>query len=527
MNNKKKRREWTRREFLGRSAAGVTALGFSSTLLNTLLLHTGCKSGAKATDLIVDEDVLKKAVELLMSKGADFGEVFVERSAFDTLISDDRKINTTTLIEKGVGVRGVKEGKTFYAFTASFEPDEIFKTAQFVADAAAQGKPGETALIVDMTRQTSDMSFPITPHPDEITADKKIEMVQGLTERAWSADERVNQVSQYFQEVMRQINIATSTGKFINQLIGRTIFGAATYMKDKDGNLQVGGDSRGAYAGMDFFTGENAFEVVVDKSVERAKKLLEAIDSPRGQFPVVLGPGGTGVLFHESCGHGMEADLVYKGSNYKDQIGKQTAAKGVTLIDDGTIPKMPGSFAFDDEGTPSQRTILVNDGIQENYLCDLIWASKLGIESTGSGRRQSFRFPPIPRMRNTFIDGGDVPPEDIIANTKRGIYVAQTGGGGQVDVITGNFMMGVGEAYLIENGKLTSPIKGATLTGMGIDAMKTIDMVGNDLVIFAGAGGCGKMQTVPTGFGMPTIRVRGIIVGGPGEAWEDVEGGAK
>jgi TldD protein len=527
MDSKTKHREISRREFLGRSAAGVTALGFSSAILNTLLLHTGCKTGALATDLIVPKDVLKKAVELLMSKGADFGEVFVERSAFGTVISDDRKINTTTRIENGVGIRGVKEGKTYYAFTASFEPAEVYRTAQFIADAAAQGQAGETALIVNMTQQTSDLSFPITPRPDEVAADKKIERVKALTERAWSADERVNQVTQYFQEIMRQINIATSSGKIINQLVGRTVFYALTYMKDKDGNLQQGGDSRGAYAGMDFFTGENALEIVVDKSVERAKKLLEAKDSPRGMFPVVLGPGGTGVLFHESCGHGMEADLVYKGSNYKDQIGKQTAAKGVTLIDDGTLPNLPGSFAFDDEGTPSQRTVLVNDGIQENYLCDLIWASKLGIESTGSGRRESFRYPPIPRMRNTFIDAGSVSPEDIIANTKKGIYVAQTGGGGEVDVITGNFMMGVGEAYLIENGKITSPIKGASLSGMGITAMKTIDMVGNDLVIFPGAGGCGKGQTVPTGFGMPTIRVRGILVGGPGEAWEDTEGGVQ
>ena len=328
MNSNKRTREWTRRKFLGRSAAGVTALGFSSTLLNTLLFHTGCKTGAKATDLIVPEDVLKKAVELLMAKGADFGEVFVERSAFDTLMSDDRKINTTTLIEKGVGIRGVKEGKTFYAFTASFDPDEIFKTAQFVADAAAQGNAAETALIVDMTRQSSDLAFPIAPHPDELAADKKIEMVQGLTDRAWSADERVNQISQYFQEIMRQINIATSSGKIINQLVGRTLFYALTYLKDKDGNLQLGMDSRGAYAGMDFFTGENALEVVVDKSVERAKILLEAIDSPRGKFPVVLGPGGTGVLFHESCGHGMEADLVYKGSNYKTRSGNRQQPKG-------------------------------------------------------------------------------------------------------------------------------------------------------------------------------------------------------
>ncbi len=525
--SEKKRREITRREFLGRGAAGVTALGFSSTLLNALLLHTGCSPGAKAGDLILPEDVLRKAVELLMAKGADFGDVFVERTGVDVLSSDDRKINTATTFQKGVGIRGVKKGTIFYAYTASFEPEEIYKTARYVADAAAQGQADEEGMVVNLTEQTSELSFPIVPRPDEIASEKKIEIVKGLTERAWSADSRVNQVSQYFQEFLRQINIATSSGKIVTKTVGGILFYALTYMKDKEGNLQLGIDTRGAYAGMDFFKGSNAFEVAVDKSVERAKKLLEAVDSPRGMFPVVIGPGSPGVLFHESCGHGMEADLVFKGSNYKGQVGKQVAAKGVTLIDDGTVPEMLGSYTFDDEGTPSQRTILIRDGILENYMCDLVWAEKLGLKSTGSGRRQSFRYPPIPRMRNTFIDAGEVPPEDIIASTKRGIYVATVSGGGQVDVITGNFMMGVGEAYLIENGKITSPIKGAILSGMGIEALKTIDMVGNDLLIFPGAGQCGKTQSVPTGFGMPTVRVRGILVGGPGQAWEDVEGGAK
>jgi TldD protein len=298
-------------------------------------------------------------------------------------------------------------------------------------------------------------------------------------------------------------------------------------MKDKEGNLQSAYDMRGAYAGRDFFRGENSFEKIVDKSVEKAKKLLEAVDSPRGVFPVVLGPGMNGVLFHESCGHGMEADLVFKGSNFKDQIGKQTAAKGVTLVDDGTIPQLPGSYAFDDEAMPSERTVLIEDGIQKNYLCDLVWGKKLAMNSTGNGRRESFRYPPIPRMRNTFIDKGTVPPEEIISSTKKGIYVVDVSGGGQVDVITGNFMMGVGEGYLIENGKITRPIKGATLSGMGIQALKTIDMVGSDLKMYASAGRCGKMQSAPVGFGMPTIRVRGILVGGKGEAWEDKEEGAK
>lgn len=526
MTQKRKHPNITRREFLGKSAVGVTALGLSPALVNTLLVQTGCRSGTGLEEFIIPEDVLKKAVELLMAKGANFGDVFVERAAFDSIRSDDRKINTSTVIEKGVGIRAVKDGKTYYGYTDSFEPDEVYKTARFVADAASQGTAAGEGMVVNLTQQSSSLKFPIVPHPKDVAVEKKVEMIHGLTDRAWSADARVTQVSQFFREIIRQVNLATSSDKLINQTLALTEFYASTYMKDKEGNLQSGGDSRGAYAGQDFFKDEDSFEAVVDKSAERAKRLLEAVDSPRGVFPVVLGPGVTGVIFHESCGHGMEADLVFKGSNFKDQIGKQTAAKGVTLIDDGTIPQMPGSYAFDDEGTPSERTVLIEDGIQQNYLCDLVWAEKLGMKSTGSGRRQSFRFPPIPRMRNTFIDKGNIPPEDIISGTKKGIYVTSAGGG-QVDVITGNFMMGVPEGYLIEKGKITRPIKGATLSGMGIKALKTIDMLGSDLKIFAGAGRCGKMQTAPTGFGMPTTRVRGMLVGGKGEAWEDEEGGPR
>jgi TldD protein len=518
-----KNRGMTRRRFLGTGAAGVSSLAFSSALLDVLLQTTGCKSGAKAAlgELIVPESVLKKAVGLLMAKGADFAEVFVERAATDAVTSDDRKINTFTVIEKGVGFRAVKEGRTYYAYTDSFEPSRIFETARYVADAASLGGSGREGLVINLTPQTSSLAFPIRPLPSEIAVERKIELFKGLTDRAWSADPRVVQVMQLLREIIRQVNVATSSEKIIDQTLGLTEYMSQVFAKDQAGSLQSAMDMRGAYAGRDFFTGENSFEQVVDSSVAKAKKLLEAVDSPRGVFPVVLGPGMNGVLFHESCGHGMEADLVFKGSNFKDQIGKPTAAKGVTLIDDGTIPQFPGSFAFDDEGMPSERTVLIEDGIQRNYLCDLIWGKKLGMKSTGNGRRQSFRYPPIPRMRNTFIDKGSQAPEEIVASTKQGIYVGDVSGGGQVDVITGNFMMGVGEGYLIENGKITRPIKGATLSGMGIQALKSIDLVGSDLKMFPSAGRCGKGQTAPVGFGMPTIRVRGILVGGKGEAWKD------
>ncbi len=516
----------TRRSFIGRSAAGVPAAAFSSALLEMLLSSTGCQSGpGGASDIILPEDVLVKAVSYLMAKGADFADVYVERTALDSVVSDDRKINTTTTIEKGVGFRAVKGSRTFYAYTESFEPERDSETARYVADAPAAPPASTAPPVVTLTPLASSLSFPIQPLPSEIAVEKKIETFKALMDRAWSADPRVVQAVQLLREIIRQVNIATSSGRMVKQTLGLTEFIAQTYVKGAEGQLQAAWDQRGAYAGRDFFVGENAFEKIVDDAAAKALKLLEAVDSPRGVFPVVLGPGMNGVLFHESCGHGMEADLVFKGSNYKDQIGKQTAAKGVTLIDDGTIPEFPGSYAFDDEGTPSERTVLVEDGIQRNYMCDRIWGEKLGLKSTGNGRRQSFRYPPIPRMRNTFIDKGPVTAADIVTGTKRGIYVADVSGGGQVDVITGNFMMGVGEGYLIENGKITRPIKGATISGMGIEAMKSIDMVGDDLMMFPSAGRCGKMQAAPVGFGMPTIRVRNILVGGKGEAWTDIEGG--
>jgi len=519
----------SRREFLGAGSVGLGSLALSPVLLEMLLAGTGCSArGARAlADFMVPEEVLKKAVGLLMERRASFADVFVERAIVDLVESDDRKINTSTRIEKGVGLRAVKDGKTFYAYTNSFDPEQIYSTARYVADAAAQGAGGPEGKVFNLVPQDSKLAFPITPRPSEVAVEKKIQMFKMLTDRAWSADPRVVQVGQFMRETIRQVNIATSSEKAVNQTLCLTEFMASTHVKDKGGSLQNGFDMRGAYAGRDFFTGENSFETIVDTSVGRAKRLLEAVDSPRGVFPVVLAAGENGVLFHESCGHGMEADLVFKGSNYKDQIGMQTASKGVTLIDDGTLRFMPGSYAFDDEGTPPERTVLIEDGIQKSYLCDLIWGGKLGMKSTGSGRRESFKYPPIPRMRNTFIDKGALSKEEIIGATKRGIYVTAVGGGGQVDVITGNFMMGVGEAFLIEDGKITRPVKGATLSGMGIQAMKSIDMIGNDLQIFPSAGRCGKMQSAPVGFGMPTIRVRGILVGGNGEAWEDKEGGAR
>ena len=525
MNNPEGARDLSRREFIGRGAAGAAVLALPPFLTDDFLLWEGWKHHF-TDDLLIPEEVLQRAMGLLMARGADFGDIFVEKAAHDSMGSDDRKLLTSTLIEQGVGIRAVKDGRTFYAYTAHFEPESVYETARYVADAAASAGAGPAITLADLTRQSSPLLSPITPDPASVEIAAKADLVQALAERAWTADERVVQVGQMLREIMRQVTLATSDGKILNHTLGLTEYYAQTYLMDAGGNLRMGFGGRSACAGQSFFTGDHSFERVVDQSVHKARNQLAAVDSPRGTFPVVFGPGEPGVLFHESCGHGMEADLVFKGSNFKGQIGEKTAADGVTLIDDGTIPHFPGSFPFDDEGTPSERTVLIEDGIQQNYLCDKIWGQKLGMPSTGSGRRQSFRYPPIPRMRNTYIDAGTIPPDEIIKATKRGLYVLDAGGGGQVDVVSGNFMMGVSEAYLIEGGEITRPVKGATLSGMGINALQTIDMIGNDLTITPSAGRCGKGQSAPTGSGMPTTRVRGIVVGGAGEAWSDVEGGS-
>ncbi|MCK4655694.1 MAG: TldD/PmbA family protein, partial [candidate division Zixibacteria bacterium] len=242
-------------------------------------------------------------------------------------------------------------------------------------------------------------------------------------------------------------------------------------------------------------------------------------ECPRGEVPVVFAPGENGVLFHESCGHGMEADLVEKGSAFADLMGEVVASEKVTIHDDGTLSGYPGSYAFDDEGLPAQDTVLIEKGRLTGYLHSLITAKKSGADPTGSGRRQNFKFPPIPRMRNTYIVAGEEDPEEIIRSTKKGLYAADVGFGGQVDVVTGRFITSILLGYLIEDGKLTRPVKGATITGTGIQALKDIDMLGNDFVLNYSPGRCGKGQEVPVGVGMPTLRVKKLTVGGTGSSF--------
>ncbi|MGE5340498.1 MAG: TldD/PmbA family protein [Candidatus Omnitrophota bacterium] len=469
---------------------------------------------------LLDDDILKKAIAILMRKGADFGDVFLETASYKSLRIENRKISTSTFREQGAGFRTIKNGKTCYVYTSNLNPRDIISTAHLTANAAMFG-----------THTPSNSTTPsmqsLTPIPDSLSPDLEtmpfpleelaIKM-NTLSDHAWSSDERILQVILFYRESRRHLTLISSTGSWIHHHPSLTEMHAIIMMKDKNGELQTGYEGKSAHSKQHFFRDAHSFETIVDTAVRRAQLLMDATACPHGTFPVVLGPGMNGMIFHESCGHGLEADLAFNGSCFKDMLGKAIASPKITLIDDPTLPQMPGSYPFDDDGVPSQRTVLINEGILENYLCDLNWGKKLNLPATGNGRRQSFRFAPLPRMSNTFIDKGTDSPESIIANTRKGIYVTEAGAG-QVDPITGNFMMTITEGYLIENGKVTRPIKGGSLSGTGTQILNAIDRVGNDLVITPTGARCSKTQLIPVSVGMPTIRVSDMLVGGNGESW--------
>lgn len=472
------------------------------------------KSGKK-TD--VPYDALAEALSEACS-GADFADVYLERSFHNAVSADDRKIKTGLSVDKGVGIRIVREGIVYYAFTDSFEGRHILDLASTVRAAASTGNG--VGISLDRTRPDHSPENPFRMDPAAVGIEQRIEIVSRAEDAAWSHDRSIQQVTVGFRDHKREIVLLSSLHEgIIEQTLGLTEFAVMAYAA-RNGDLQRGSHGHAFRAGLEVFDDFLTPEEYAKMAAGKAVLLLDADDCPRGEGTVVFAPGENGILFHESCGHGMEADLVEKGSAFAGKMGESVAAPGVTIYDDGTLAGFPGSFPFDDEGTPSQNTVLIESGILTGYLQSKLTADRQGAGLTGSARRQSFRHPPIPRMRNTCIAAGTTDPAEIIADTKRGIYAQTPGGGGQVDVITGQFVTSVDIAYLIEDGKITTPLKGCTLTGVGIEVLENIDLVGNDLEIAHSSGRCGKGQRVPVGVGMPTLRVSRILVGGKGESWD-------
>jgi TldD protein len=469
--------------------------------------------------MMLDQDVTDGLIRTMLDGGADFCDVYCEESAYDGVTTDDRKINTSRSIQSGVGLRAVKNFNTYYTVCQDASPENLAVAAGYLAAglSVASDTP-RSPVILTFGSEVNPLSGS-EKDPAQVEIADKTELIRSAQETAWGYSDKIKQVTARYSDFYRDIQIGSSeTGEISKQRLGLVEFMITVYAGDGS-ERQMGWAGKSFYRGMEALTGDDSPDRLAEAACKQALTMLEAEECPRGEVPVVFAPGENGVLFHESCGHGMEADLVEKGSAFADLVGKVVASEKVTIHDDGTLAGFPGSYAFDDEGLPAQDTVLIEKGRLTGYLHSLITAKKSGAIPTGSGRRQNFKFPPIPRMRNTYIMAGKDDPEEIIRSTKKGLYAADVGFGGQVDVVTGRFITSILLGYLIEDGKLTRPVKGATITGTGIQALKDIDMIGSDFVLNYSPGRCGKGQEVPVGVGMPTLKVKKLTVGGTGSSF--------
>lgn len=464
---------------------------------------------------MIDLELVKKLLATALHNGGDLAEIYLENRQSLSLSLDDGKLETTTQgSDRGAGVRVFYGDTVAYAYTDDLGEDALLEAARAAA-AAAKGST-EPRITLDLTRRQSPLDFPVRKPFDSLPVTEKADLLHRMDSAARGYSPTVRQVQAGYGELRQQVWIYNSDGLWAEDERNMVEFRAAVTTQ-KNGLLQRASAGFGGQMGMELLD-ENSPTVLALDVAESAVRMLDSRPAPAGEMAVVITNGWGGVLFHEACGHAMEADFVTKGSSaYAGKVGQQVASPLVTAIDDGTIPGRRGSFRFDDEGTPSSRTVLIENGILREYMWDLTEARRAGRHSTGNGRRESFRYMPLPRMTNTYIDRGESDPEEIIRSVKKGLFVKRLGGG-SADIARGDFVFSVTEGYLIEDGKITAPVRGATLVGNGPEVLKRIDMVGNDLALDAGMGMCGKGQAARVSVGQPTVRVPLLTVGGTDRA---------
>ncbi len=459
----------------------------------------------------MDPGLLQQAMARALRRGGDFAEVYVEdREGLGLRLEDGRIEQTSGGRESGAAVRLLSGERTYYAYSDEVDEAALSAAADAVAAAMSGGATGPSVVALGDVRSAPE-KHPVKVPPETIAIARKAELLRAGDDVARSAGAEVVQVTIGYADTRRRVLIANSLGDLVHDDRTHVRFSAQVVAR-RDEVIQTGFETLGGSAGFELVD-EAAAGSVATAAAEQARTMLDSRPSPVGAMPVVLGNGFGGTLFHEACGHGLEADAVAKGASvYGGRLGEAVAAPIVSAWDDGTLANGWGSQAFDDEGVPSQKTLLIEDGRLAGYLYDRLRARQMGAQPTGNGRRQSFRHVPIPRMTTTYIGPGDASPQDVIAATPRGFY-AKSLSGGQVEPASGNFVFGVAEGYLIEGGKLTTPLRGATLVGNGIDILLKIDMIAGDFDVKTGT--CGKDgQGVPVGTGQATLRISEMTVGG-------------
>lgn len=446
-------------------------------------------------------------------EGMDDGELFLEYAQAESLSFDDGKLrNASFNTSQGFGLRSVLGEASAYAHASELSEDAI-KRAIATARSVHYGQSGVQALTPPPFGTNRQLYTDINPLK-EVAFEKKVELLQQIDAYVRSKNPYVKQVSISLSGHWQAVQIIKADGSHagdIRPLVRLNI----NVLVEKDGRMETGTSGSGGRTAYAQYISESNWKKMADEALRQALVNLESIPAPAGEMPVVLGPGWCGVLLHEAVGHGLEGDFNRKQTSaFAGLMGKQVASKGVTVVDDGTIPNLRGSLSIDDEGTPTSRTVLIEDGILTGYIQDRLNARLMNMRATGNGRREDFASQPMPRMTNTYMLGGKDKPDDIIASVKRGIYASHLGGG-QVDITSGKFVFSASEAYLIENGKITSPLKGATLIGNGPDALTRVTAIGNDMALDEGIGTCGKAgQSVPVGVGQPTLLIEKLTVGG-------------
>jgi TldD protein len=441
---------------------------------------------------------------------ADDGELYLEHRLFESLVLEDGTLkNASFNASQGFGLRGVLGETVAYAHASDITKKNLINASQTVTSSLKR-----QGTMTGLPKSPSEALYKSENIFDHINFDQRIAVLKEIDAYTRSLDPRVKNVSVSLLGEWRVVGILRKDGHYlcdIRPLIRLNI--QASVKKDnrqETGFMGTGG--RNSYQSL--LMHEN-WEPIADEAVRQAVLNLNATPAPAGEMTVVLGNGWPGVLLHEAVGHGLEGDFNRKKTSaFSELLGKQVAAKGVTVVDDGTIPGRRGSLTVDDEGTPTERTVLIEDGILVGYMQDRLNSRLMKMKPTGNGRRESYAHAPMPRMTNTFMTGGNHDPEEIIKSVKKGLYAANFGGG-QVDITSGQFVFSAVEAYLIENGKITTPVKGATLVGNGPEVLKKVTMIGNDPKLDSGIGSCGKNgQWVPVGVGQPTLKVSSMTVGG-------------
>jgi TldD protein len=459
------------------------------------------------------ESDLEKYLAAALSEGGDYADLYFEYTTTSSILLDESLVKSATEgISMGCGVRVVAGEQTGYAYSDDLSSERILKAAR-IAGRIASG-PARVST-VGLSTLATPHDFYSVPHPStdrELT--EKLELVLRSDRAARAYDPRIRQVRATYGDQMRHVLVAGSDGRVVTDLQPMVRLGVFTIAQD-NGKLQSGSSGGGGRVGLEYFQGETSPEFFAREAARQAIVQLEAREAPAGEMEVVLGPGWPGILLHEAVGHGLEADFNRKGiSAFSGRLGQRVASELCTVVDDGTIPNRRGSLNVDDESNPTQRTVLIENGILRGYLQDRLSARLMKMTHTGNGRRENYEHIPMPRMTNTYMLAGTDDPEDILRSVKRGLYAVYFGGG-QVDITNGKFVFSASEAYLIEDGKVTAPVKGATLIGDGPTVLMRVTAVGNDLELDPGIGTCGKDgQSVPVGVGIPTIKVSRLTVGG-------------